>query len=358
MANENHLRILDAAANRAAEGLRVVEDYVRFVLDDGHLTRLTKQLRHDLARACSALPTDQRHSVRDTQLDVGTQITTATEAAREDASEVCRISCERVKQSLRSLEEYGKLLDAQFAKRIEALRYTLYTVERSLGITEASRLRLRDTNLCVLIDGQDAPEAFTTLVQQFIDARVGMIQLRDKRLGDAELVERGRIMSELASSTRTDNPSWNPSLQGRGTMVIINDRPDIAALVDADGVHLGQGDMRVKDARTIVGPRKLIGVSTHHIEQSRKAVLDGANYLGAGPTFPSSTKSFDEFSGLNYLKQVAGEIRLPKFAIGGIDATNVEQVLATGIKRIAVSGAVVQAERPGDAVRELLRLIG
>ena len=91
----------------------------------------------------------------------------------------------------------------------------------------------------------------------------------------------------------------------------------------------------------------LIGVSTHNIDQARAAVLDGANYLGAGPTFPSSTKKFDAFAGLNYLREVAGEIRLPTFAIGGITLENLPDVLATGVSRVAVGAAVTAAQRPG-----------
>ena len=113
----------------------------------------------------------------------------------------------------------------------------------------------------------------------------------------------------------------------------------------------------MKDARAIVGTRMLVGVSTHNIEQARAAVLDGANYLGAGPTFPSQTKSFDDFAGLDYLREVAAEIRLPTFAIGGITADNLPDVLATGISRIAVGAAVTEAREPAVAVRELLGML-
>src|SRR5262249_29175644 len=129
--------------------------------------------------------------------------------------------------------------------------------------------------------------------------------------------------------------------RGTKTLCIINDRADIAAIVGADGVHIGQEDLSVKDSRTVVGPRMLIGVSTHNIEQARAAVLDGANYLGAGPTFASRTKSFDAFAGPGYLREIAGEIRLPTFAIGGIASVNVDQVVASGLERIAVSSTVI-----------------
>jgi thiamine-phosphate pyrophosphorylase len=142
--------------------------------------------------------------------------------------------------------------------------------------------------------------------------------------------------------------------KSQSPLIIINDRPAIAAAVDADGVHLGQEDFTVKDARHVLGPRALIGVSTHSLAQAQQAVLDGANYIGVGPTFPSATKQFAEFPGLDLLRQVASSIRLPALAIGGIDAGNVDEVLATGASRIAVSSAVVTAASPRVAASELL----
>ena len=144
---------------------------------------------------------------------------------------------------------------------------------------------------------------------------------------------------------------------GSPTLSIINDRPDLAALSGADGVHVGQDELSVKDARSIVGPRALIGVSTHSLEQARTAVLDGADYLGVGPTFPSGTKQFAEFTGTELLTAVAAEIRLPAFAIGGITPENLPQVLSTGVKRIAVIGAVSNVADPAAAASSFLQIL-
>jgi thiamine-phosphate pyrophosphorylase len=101
----------------------------------------------------------------------------------------------------------------------------------------------------------------------------------------------------------------------------------------------------------------LIGISTHSIEQARAAVLDGANYLGVGPTFPSQTKAFDQFAGLDYLRLAASEVRLPTFAIGGISGENLPEVLAAGISRVAVGTAVTSAREPASAARQLLDML-
>jgi thiamine-phosphate pyrophosphorylase len=339
MSDTATMRILDASLNRAAEGLRVVEDYLRFVLDDPGLTEQAKALRHDLALAAVAIPVADRHASRDTEADVGTAIAHDAEGRRGSAWEVCAASFKRTQQSLRSLEEYGKLIDGHFAPQMEVLRYRLYTLEKAADIGRTSRERLEDVTLCVLIGGCESAPAFERLVLELITAGVGLIQLRDKQLDDHELVQRAKRLRQLT--------------HGTPTLCVINDRADIAAAVYADGVHLGQQDLSVKDARAVTGTRMLVGVSTHHIDQARAAVLDGANYIGTGPTFPSRTKPFERFAGLDYLRQVAAEIRLPTFAIGGITAENLPEVLATGISRVAVGDAVSAAANPASAAHEL-----
>lgn len=337
------IRILDASLNRASEGLRVVDDYVRFVLDDPFLTRKAKALRHELTSAAAAISTLDRHAARETQRDVGTAISTDTEVSRRDVWDVCAASLKRSEQSLRSLEEYGKLLDSEFAGRMESLRYGLYTLEKAIDVGRSSRDRLHGVRLCVLMGGCDSLAQFEQTIGELVASGVGMIQLRDKHLDDRDLVLRAQRLME-----RT---------RGSQTLCIVNDRADIAAAVGTDGVHVGQEDLSVKDARAIVGTRMLIGVSTHNIEQAQAAVLDGANYLGAGPTFKSRTKSFDGFAGLDYLREVSSEIRLPTFAIGGITAENLPSVLSAGVERVAVGSSVVDAANPAIAARELLKVL-
>jgi thiamine-phosphate pyrophosphorylase len=334
---------LDASLNRAGEGLRVVEDFSRFVLDDPFLTSELKAIRHDLTTASAVISSPDRHAARDTLHDVGTEIATTSEQNREDLWAVCSASLKRTEQSLRSLEEYGKVSDPEFAQKCESLRYRLYTLEKAIDIGRTSRERLEGVRLCVLVDGQPSAAAFNSLVATLVSAKVGMIQLRDKVLDDRELLTRARVLRQLT--------------RGTPTLAVINDRADLAVAIRADGVHLGEEDLPVKEVRAIVGVEMLIGVSTHNIEQARTAVLEGANYLGAGPTFPSRTKRFDEFAGLAYLKQAAAEIRLPIFAIGGIAESNLRDVLATGILRIAVGAAITASKEPASAARGLLSML-
>jgi thiamine-phosphate pyrophosphorylase len=331
------LRVIDASLNRACEGLRVVEDYARFVLDDAHLSRLAKQMRHDLANAApEAL---DRFACRETQADVGTAISTISEGQRADAWSVCLASLERTQQALRSLEEFGKTLDPSLGAAFEGLRYRTYTLAKALAATTGAIERLDGVRLYGLVDGRESPDEFEGFVQTLCEAGVQALQLRDKELSDRELVGRAKRLAAVCHQY--------------GALSIVNDRPDIALVAGADGVHVGQDELSVKDCRSVLGPRGLIGVSTHSIEQARAAVLDGADYLGVGPIFPSGTKSFVQFPGLDLVRQVAAEIALPAFAIGGITPVNVGEVFAAGLQRVAVAGAVTGVSDPAAAVRSL-----
>lgn len=332
------LRIVDANFNRASEGLRVVEEYARFVLEDANLSAQCKELRHALAAAIAEACTPQELSAaRDTTGDVGTEVRTEAEYRRGDAVDVVLASTKRVEQALRAIEEYGKVLSPGLGVTAEGLRYRAYTLAKTLSVALFRPQSLAAAQLYVLIDGGSDLATFASRAQALVEAGVDIVQLRDKQLGDRELLERARA---LRSITR-----------GR-CLLIINDRPDLAALADADGVHVGQDELSVQDARTIVGARRLVGVSTHTLEQARQAVRDGADYIGCGPTFPSTTKSFAEFPGVAFLRLVAGEVRLPAFAIGGVNLANIAEVRAAGFSRVAVSGALSQASDVATPVRQ------
>ena len=124
-------------------------------------------------------------------------------------------------------------------------------------------------------------------------------------------------------------------------------------LSGADGVHVGQSDLPVSEVRKLIGRDKIVGVSTHGIAQANQAVLDGADYIGAGPTYRSPTKPRDFVAGLEYAREVAETIRIPTVAIAGITESNLEAVLATGVKRVAVTAAVLGASDIGEAARRM-----
>jgi thiamine-phosphate pyrophosphorylase len=332
-------RILDAAANRAREGLRVLEDYARFVLNDPLLTGRLKQLRHDLATALDRLPPGLLLGARDTTHDVGTTVSTEQEWQRESLAAVVQANGKRLQEALRSLEEFGKLFHVDFAPAIERLRYESYTVERALVLGLDARARLGDCRLYVLVSEALCRASLVGTVREACAGGAQVIQLREKSIDDRRLLTLAREVRKITRDT--------------GTLFIVNDRPDIAILAEADGVHLGQDDLPVYEARRIVGPAGLIGVSTHNVEQLRQAVLAGASYLGVGPTFPSRTKDFAQLAGLEYVRQAAAETTLPFFVLGGVTAENVGEVIAAGGRRIAVSAPVCAADDPRRAAKAL-----
>jgi thiamine-phosphate pyrophosphorylase len=333
------LRIIDAAANRAREGLRVMEDYARFALDDPHLTRRLKECRHLLREALSPLPADGLLRSRETETDVGTTISTQSESVRQSPLDVAQAACKRVQEAVRSLEEFGKLWSTTAAVQMERLRYTIYTLEKALLLTSISSHALAERTLYLLATEAACPHGLGPAVRGALAGGVGIVQLREKDLPERRLIELGRRVRE-----------WTREVNA---LFIMNDRADLAVVTDADGVHVGQDELSVKEARRIVGPQRLVGVSTHTIEQARRAVLDGADYIGVGPVFPSSTKAFEFLAGLELVREVAAEISLPWFAIGGINAENVDLVIESGAKRIALSSAILGANDPQLAAREL-----
>ena len=333
-------RILDACANRAREGLRVIEDYCRFVLDDAFLSRTLKEWRHDLTSALAELSPSLLLEARETQHDVGTELTTPSEQERASLRQVVQVNVKRLQESLRSLEEYGKVHSPRLGQALEQLRYRVYTLERALILGAIARQRLQEVRLYVLLTGSRCAASLDWIITEAAAGGARMVQLREKDKNDRELLERARQVRR-----------WT---QAAGVLFIVNDRTDIARLADADGVHLGQDDLPVKEARRILGPDALIGVCTHNLVQLRQAILDGASYVGIGPTFASSTKEFDDLAGLEFVRQAMAETTLPAFVIGGVNLQTIDAAVAAGARRVAVSGAIAQADDPRSVAATLL----
>ncbi len=141
-----------------------------------------------------------------------------------------------------------------------------------------------------------------------------------------------------------------------GAVFIVNDHADIARASDAHGVHLGQDDLPVEIARKVIGPEGIIGISTHSLEQARAAAAAGADYIGFGPVFRTTTKDAAPVQGLEMLRAVRSEVAVPIIAIGGIGTQNAAEVISTGVDGIAVISAVLDAPDIEAAAKELVGL--
>jgi thiamine-phosphate pyrophosphorylase len=181
--------------------------------------------------------------------------------------------------------------------------------------------------------------------QELADAGVRLLQYRNKLASARELLNSSR---DLASF-----------LIPRGVSFVVNDRPDVAVLAEASGVHVGQDDLEVQQVRELVGQEKWVGVSTHNIEQFRKAAATSANYVAVGPVFATSSKvNPDPVIGTEFIRRVRALTDKPIVAIGGITLENAASVMGAGADCVAVISDIVRAPDRGKRARQYLELLG
>lgn len=335
------LRVLDANLNRAREGLRALEEHVRMVLNDPSATAATKSLRHELRRISQAIGEERLLAGRDIQHDVGTRISVPSETSRAGVEDVASAAAKRVGESLRCLEEYLKASLPAEAAFVEQLRYRLYALEQDVLLGGPRRRRVRDARLHVLVTESLCAGPWFEVCEQAVAGGADVIQLREKTLGDRELLARAARLRELTNR--------------QGVLLIINDRADIARVVGADGVHVGQTDLPVAEARAIVGRQAVVGTSTHSLEEAAEAMRQAPDYVAVGPMFSSGTKPELTVRGPALLASLAAMGRVPLVAIGGIAPDRLAEIpLRLGVQ-IAVCQAVIGAADPRKAAQDLKR---
>ena len=339
--------MIDANLNRSREGIRVIEDCARFVLDHAELAQQCKTLRHQLRSAIDSLDlkSNELIAARDTLGDVGTELTTKAETDRSDGMrDLVAAAAKRASEGMRVIEESSKALGHSGAA-FEAIRYQIYTIEQRTMLALAPPCP--QWSLCVLITQSlcthhDPVE----IIKRSASGGAQCIQLREKNMPDAQFVELAGQLTE-----------WGHQL---GLDVIINDRVHIAQLVEADGVHLGQDDLPISAARGLLGHRKWIGRTCPTIELAFQAIEQGADTCGIGPVFASTTKSKPTLAGLEltgaYLSN-AKTMHTPMLAISGITPNNIDQLAQIGCPGVAVSSAVCSSKDPEATCRAIVEAI-
>ncbi|HTL89833.1 MAG TPA: thiamine phosphate synthase [Leptolyngbya sp.] len=322
-------RILDANLDRAREGLRVVEEWCRFGLNDVALTEQCKHWRQELAQW--HLP--EFRAARNTPADPGTDLTHPQEATRRSVEQVLQANLSRVEEALRVLEEYGKVDHADMAIAVKQMRYEVYTLESRL-LSVQRRQRLESARLYLVTSPSDS--LFAT-VESALQGGLALVQYRDKETDDSTRLKNAEKMRQLCREY--------------DALFIVNDRVDLALAVDADGVHLGQEDLPLEWARQMLGQHKIIGRSTHSAEELDRAIAEGADYVGVGPVYETPTKAGRPAAGLEYVRYAAAHCSIPWYAIGGIDTQNVYEVLGAGAERVSVVRAIMQADQPTFATQ-------
>ncbi|MEY4840126.1 MAG: hypothetical protein RLZZ374_1034 [Cyanobacteriota bacterium] len=344
-------RLLDANLDRAREGLRVIEDWCRFGLARPDLVSRTKDFRQRLGRCHQASFKLARH----TATDPAAGMAHGAQAERQGAAAVVAANCGRVQEALRVLEEFGRGLPGPLAGEAAAIRYGLYDLEVDvLRAAAGPGWRRELLGQCQLYFVTSPAANLEAVVTAALEAGVRLVQYRAK--GDAPVgaapVAGGPAITD--QQRLTDARALRQLCARHGALFLVNDRIDLALAVDADGVHLGQDDLPPAIARRLLGPDRLIGRSTHRLEQLHQAVADGCDYVGVGPVNATPTKPGRDPVGLDYVRQAAATSPIPFFAIGGIDSTSLEEALAAGASRVAVVRAITQAADAGAASAELL----
>ena len=334
-------RIIDANLNRACEALRVLEEIARFLVEDKNISADLKNIRHTLNSLQDA-DYAELLLARDTEGDIGVSIKNPDK--RSGIETIFKANIKRLQQALRVLAEYCP----ENFDMLENLRYKSYTLEKNMWDKlkeKYNKFMLEDKKLYLVTNSDkfESEDLFLDAVASALKGGVDILQLREKNMPANKIIELGKKVKLLCAEY--------------GATFIVNDRVDIAYVLDADGVHLGQDDMDIESARKILGNNAIIGISTHAPEQAQKAVNDGADYIGMGPVFTTPTKPGRPSVGLEYAKWVSENIKISAFAIGGIDLTNVQDVINAGAKKIAVVRAIINSDSPEKAAQEFLKVL-
>ncbi|MBI4286942.1 MAG: thiamine phosphate synthase [Chloroflexi bacterium] len=335
------LRLVDANLNRCREGLRVLEDVARFILDDASLSQRFRRIRHGLIEADASFL-----SHRNAVSDVGAAEPPAR--PRGDLAGLVTANCRRVEESLRVLEEFAQLPgvmdspDSTDSSGFKSARFDLYTLEKELTHRVLRRDRLEKlTGLYVIVDTAFLRgRSEVDVARQAIGGGARVIQLRDKKRDHGALLPAARDLRQLCSR--------------EGVLFVVNDYLDVALASDADGLHLGQDDLPLPVARRLLPGDRILGVSTHSVEQAVRAQAEGADYIGVGAIYPTASKDVITLVGPEMIRRVKERVSIPIVAIGGIKKDNVSQVMAAGPTSVAVITAVVAADDVAGAARELV----
>lgn len=286
-------QVIDANINRVAEGYRVIEEYTRFVLSDDALTQALSKARKELNESESNLA--ENLSIRNTDSDARAR---ELPRKRVDLVSLLKANFKRVQEGLRVLEEYtGNPV-------YNRLRYDAYDLEKDilLPLTKPQIVK----GVYLISDSID-------VLRKGLDWQVSLIQLRDKSASKSDIFEKAQRIA--------------PEAKKAGVPFIVNDFIDIAMSVDAEGLHTGQDDIPVNELRAILGAHKLLGRTTHSLDQGKLAVHQGADYVSVGPLWETPSKPGRAGIGFEYLEQ-KDTLGVPIVAIGGVNKSNIESVMA------------------------------
>ena len=338
------LRIIDANLNRIGEGLRLLEDVARLLLNDATLTQQLKTMRHQLIRGDWSLQQELLQA-RNSGGDVGINIEAPGDKKQRELPIMVVANARRVQEALRVMEELAKVpgTTPEFdSEKFKQARFDLYTIERTLlsKLLRQEKTKRR-SGLYAIMDAKTLERRSPVeIARQVIRGGAKTIQLRGKIRSKKELLPIAQQLKSLCAEHEV--------------LFIVNDYLDIALAAEADGLHLGQSDLPVKEARKLLSIDKILGCSTRTVDQAITAQADGADYIAVGSMYPTQSKETAVVVGLERLQQIRQAVTLPLVAIGGLNKDNAAEVIAAGADSVAVISAILKAGSPEEAAREIV----
>lgn len=342
-----HLRTLDANANRAREGLRVLEDHARFFLERDELSSRARDLRHRLTTAFDQanLSTELLLFARDTDGDVGTQ--PSGPSGRTSSVDVVAAAASRATEAIRVLEETLSLIDQPAAAAtMAAMRYDAYQLERDLVTSgRVPQLIPQEPRVYFLWDLDACGERALDILEAALAGGASWVQLRAKKLS-------ARVALELGRQARMRTRAC-------GATLIVNDRVDLARLVGADGAHVGQTDLPASAVRRLLGEHALVGGTTHSLDDIQREMVEPLDYVGFGPIGSTTTKEGAlPPIGVEAWAALPRPLRDRAVPIGGIDEQLAVELAAAGARQVCVGSAIFGAPDPEAATRRILQALG
>jgi thiamine-phosphate pyrophosphorylase len=340
-------RMIDANRNRVAEGLRVMEDFTRFYREDRELTERIRRIRHAVRKNLHSLE-GKMLAARCAARDPGREVSADSDLDRKTGHlQLIAGNFRRAEEGIRVIEEALHRLEMEeLAKKYEGLRFRLYDLEKAVFLPTEKKQKMAFWEFSfygITAEEYSLGRSKPEVVAEMLAAGIRIIQYREK---EKDLREKYAETKVLRRMTRES-----------GALFLVNDHVDLAQMVEADGVHIGQDDLPLPEVRKLLGPRKIIGVSTHCPEQARRAVAEGADYIGVGPLFATATKKdVCPPVGLGYLDFAVKEIPIPLVAIGGIKEHNLEEVCRHGAHCVALVTEITGAENIREKIGRLRAL--
>lgn len=338
-------RIIDANFNRAREGLRIAEEFCRFALNNEILSSRCKKTRHQLSSVIKKLDLQQLITVRDTENDIGCGMEVANQMNRDSLQDCVTAGFARSTEALRVLAEAAATIDTAVSNTFEQLRYVCYTLEKDIATFAFCALRFAKVRLYGIINTEDCPDVLN-LAKNCAQGGIDSMQLRAKKLTDADFFILAKKFVDLCKHY--------------DVISIINDRIDIAVATGADGIHLGQDDLPLKEIGKCQIKPLITGISTHSMAELEKAVENKPHYVGLGSVFPTHTKKQVNICGPGFISSAVDFLKnksIEAVAIGGINLETIEKVLQAGATRIAVSSCICKAQNPAETCRKLKQII-